>query len=79
MAATRLLARIAVIDAAGAVVRTDDALAQDVLALCAAHPLSAYDAGYVATARRLGGTLVSCDERDLVGPGHAVLPNAVLA
>jgi predicted nucleic acid-binding protein len=43
------------------------------------HGLSSYDAAYVTVARRRGWTLVSCDHRDLVGPGHAVTPDDVLA
>ncbi|ADB48617.1 type II toxin-antitoxin system VapC family toxin [Conexibacter woesei] len=39
--------------------------------------LTAYDAAYVAVSRRRGWTLVSCDMKDLVGPGHAVAPDDV--
>ncbi len=38
------------------------------------HTLSAYDAAYVAAATQTGGTLVSCDIRDLVGKGLASTP-----
>jgi predicted nucleic acid-binding protein len=38
------------------------------------HTLSAYDAAYVAAAAQAGGTLVSCDVRDLVGKGLADSP-----
>jgi predicted nucleic acid-binding protein len=41
------------------------------------HGLSGYDAAYVAVARRRGWTLVSCDLRDLVRPGHAVAPDSI--
>lgn len=40
--------------------------------------LSVYDAAYVACARRHGWSLVSTDVRDLVGPGFARMPGAVL-
>ncbi|MCP9488859.1 MAG: hypothetical protein MSC31_03180 [Solirubrobacteraceae bacterium MAG38_C4-C5] len=48
------------------------------LDLAATQDLSAYDAAYVACAQLRGWTLVSLDERDLVGPGHAVSPAALL-
>jgi predicted nucleic acid-binding protein len=38
------------------------------------HTLSAYDAAYVAAATQTGGTLVSCDIRDLVSKGLASTP-----
>lgn len=38
------------------------------------HMISVYDAAYVAAAERTGGTLVSCDVRDLVGTGLASSP-----
>ena len=41
-----------------------------------AHGLTAYDAAYVASARRQGMTLVSTDIRDLVSKGLAVTPDA---
>ena len=40
------------------------------------HGISAYDAAYVAAARRNGWTLVSADIRDLVSKGLAVAPDA---
>jgi predicted nucleic acid-binding protein len=40
------------------------------------HSLSAYDAAYVAAARRHGWTLVSTDIADLVSKGLAVAPDA---
>lgn len=43
------------------------------------HGLSSYDAAYVTVALRRGWTLVSCDHRDLVRPGHAVTPDDVIA
>lgn len=46
------------------------------LELSAEHGLSAYDAAYVAVARRNEWTLVSADIRDLVSKGLAVAPDA---
>jgi predicted nucleic acid-binding protein len=40
------------------------------------HGLTAYDAAYVATARRNGWTLVSTDIADLVSKGLAVAPDS---
>ncbi len=48
------------------------------LRLTAEHGLTAYDAAYVAAARRNGWTLVSIDVRDLVSKGLAVTPDAAL-
>lgn len=48
------------------------------LALAAEHGLSAYDAAYVAAARRHGWQLVSIDVRDLVSKGLAITPDAAL-
>ena len=42
------------------------------------HGLSAYDAAYVAAARRNGWQLVSPDVRDLVSKGLAVTPDAAV-
>ncbi len=39
------------------------------------HGLSAYDAAYVAAARRNGWQLVSLDVKDLVSRGLAVTPD----
>ena len=59
---------------AGGLVRIDPALATHMTGLSDRHGLSAYDAAYVAGAARVGATLVSCDVRDLVEPGHAITP-----
>jgi predicted nucleic acid-binding protein len=56
----------------------DPELFDAALALAAEHGLSAYDAAYVAAARRHGWTLVSIDVRDLVSKGLAVTPDAAL-
>ncbi len=59
-------------------VRVDEELLDRLVELSDEHGLSAYDAAYVACAQLHGWTLVSLDERDLVGPGHAVAPTAGL-
>jgi predicted nucleic acid-binding protein len=48
------------------------------LDLAADQGLTAYDAAYVAAARRNGWQLVSIDVRDLVSKGLAVTPDAAL-
>ena len=55
---------------------TDVKLIESALELAAEHGLSAYDAAYVAAARRHDWTLVSADIRDLVSKGLAVAPDA---
>ncbi len=58
--------------------RVDEELLDRLVGLSDEHDLGAYDAAYLACAQLHGWTLVSLDERDLVGPGHAVPPAAVL-
>jgi len=48
------------------------------LDIAAEHGLTAYDASYVAAARRHDWTLVSADIADLVSKGLAVTPDAAL-
>lgn len=57
----------------------DESLVERAIALADEHRLSAYDAAYVAAAQLYDWTLVSGDRRDLVGPGHAIAPDAALA
>jgi predicted nucleic acid-binding protein len=59
----------------GALLRVDEALVEDAIALAAKHGLTAYDAAYVAAAHKYVWTLVSADLKDLVKPGMAVAPN----
>jgi predicted nucleic acid-binding protein len=73
-AGARLRERIWLIATYGQLVRVDPALADAAARLARDHGLSAYDAAYVAAARRLGSSLASCDESDLVRPGLATLP-----
>lgn len=73
-AADRLTQRIWNIAELGTLVRVDLDLSGKLTQLAAQHNLSAYDAGYLAAAQRLGAPLASCDERDLVSVGLAQLP-----
>jgi predicted nucleic acid-binding protein len=54
----------------------DFELVESALQIAADHGLTAYDAAYVAAARRHGLTLISVDVRDLVSKGLAVTPDA---
>lgn len=56
--------------------RVDAALLEHGVDLVTEHDLTAYDAAYVAAARRNGWQLVSLDVRDLVSKGLAVTPEA---
>jgi predicted nucleic acid-binding protein len=58
------------------VVSADAELAGFALEIASEHGLTAYDAAYVAAARRHGWTLVSADIADLVSKGLAVAPDA---
>lgn len=57
-------------------VAADAELVDAALEIAAEHGLTAYDAAYVAAARRYGWTLVSTDIADLVSKGLAVTPDA---
>lgn len=57
-------------------IAADADLLESALELAAEHGLTAYDAAYVAAARRRGWTLVSCDVADLVSKGLAVAPDS---
>jgi predicted nucleic acid-binding protein len=54
----------------------DAHLIDSALEVATEHGLTAYDAAYVAAARRHGWTLVSADIADLVSKGLAVAPDA---
>jgi predicted nucleic acid-binding protein len=60
----------------GRMVAIDAQLTRRTLEAAAEHDLTAYDAAYVAAARRHGWTLVSTDIADLVSKGLAVAPDA---
>lgn len=51
-------------------------LIESAIEVATEHGLTAYDAAYVAAARRYGWTLVSTDISDLVSKGLAVAPDA---
>lgn len=57
------------------IVRVDPAMVAAALEVADRHGLTAYDAAYVAAARRSGWQLVSLDIRDLVSKGLAVTPD----
>jgi len=78
-AGRRLRERVWAIAELGALVRVDRALAERAAELARRHPISVYDAAYVAGAERLGAALASCDERDLVSRGLATLPSELIA
>lgn len=58
--------------------RIDPSSLQAACLLADEYKLTAYDAAYVATARRNGWQLVSLDIRDLVSKGLAVVPDEAL-
>ena len=58
------------------VVSVDAELIRRTVEIAAEHRLTAYDAAYVAAARRYDWTLVSTDVADLVSKGLAVAPDA---
>jgi len=57
-------------------VAVDSDLLETALEIATQHSLTAYDAAYVAAARRNGWTLISTDVADLVSKGLAVVPDA---
>jgi predicted nucleic acid-binding protein len=61
---------------AGRLVSIDAELIRRTVEASAEHGLTAYDAAYVAAARRHDWTLVSTDIADLVSKGLAVAPDA---
>lgn len=61
---------------ASRVVAVDSQMIRRAVETAAEHGLTAYDAAYVAVARRHGWTLVSTNIVDLVSKGLAVAPDA---
>jgi predicted nucleic acid-binding protein len=61
-----------------AIVAADPMLIRSALGIALDHGISAYDASYVAAARRESWTLVSLDIRDLVSKGLAITPDAAV-
>ena len=79
MAARSLRGLVSALADDGGLVRVDESLAAAAAALAVQHGLSAYDAAYVAGAAAARARLISCDVRDLVGPGLAVTPTQAVA
>jgi predicted nucleic acid-binding protein len=75
--ASALLEAVERIAGDGGVLRSTSALLAQAVRLAEEHAISVYDAAYVAAARQLGGTLLSCDTRDLIGKGLARAPAAL--
>jgi predicted nucleic acid-binding protein len=57
------------------IIAIDTSLSESALEVSVEHGLTAYDAAYVAAARRHDWTLVSADIADLVSKGLAVAPD----
>jgi predicted nucleic acid-binding protein len=72
------LSRLIVKRCGDRVLRVDLDLGDAAIDVAFTHGLTAYDAAYVAAARRYGWTLVSTDIRDLVSKGLAVTPDAAV-
>jgi predicted nucleic acid-binding protein len=62
----------------GMFVRVGGELIADTARVAVEHGLTAYDAAYVAVARRHDWTLISTDLRDLVSQGLAITPDAAV-
>lgn len=60
------------------IVGPDPILMLSAIEIAADHDIAAYDASYVAVARREGWTLVSLDLKDLVSKGLAITPDAAV-
>jgi predicted nucleic acid-binding protein len=69
-----LLEAIDRISGDGGIVSSTTSLLSHAAKLADEHTISVYDAAYVAAADQSGGTLVSCDIRDLVDKGLANSP-----
>ena len=72
-----LLEAIDRISGDGGVISSRTTLLSHAAKLADEHTISVYDAAYVAAADQAGGTLVSCDIRDLVSKGLASSPASV--
>lgn len=73
----RHLAELVEVSCASDLERIDGETAAYTVRIADELGLTVYEAAYVAVSRRRGWTLVSCDLKDLVGPGHAVAPDDV--
>lgn len=76
-AAERLRERVNALADEGGLIRADLELLASAAAIADELSVSAYDAAYVAAARRTDSRLVSCDVHDLVSRGLADLPEDV--
>ena len=74
-AASRMIGLIEWIGRDGGVIQADRPLAHATTAIALEHGITTYD----AAARSIGAQLVSCDIRDLVSKGLAILPSDVVA
>ena len=72
-----LLATIERLADDGGVVPSTDTLLTKASEIAEHHAISVYDAAYAAAAEEGGRRLVSCDQRDLVSKGLAILPSGV--
>jgi predicted nucleic acid-binding protein len=72
----RVLSRLIAKRCGENLIAVDSDLIGSALEIAAEHQLTAYDAAYVAAARRHRWTLVSTDIADLVSKGLAVAPDA---
>jgi predicted nucleic acid-binding protein len=72
-----LLSAVERIAADGGLVVSNDSLLRDAAAVASRYGITVYDAAYAAAASVGGRLLVSCDVRDLVSNGLAVLPSEV--
>jgi predicted nucleic acid-binding protein len=72
-----LLSAIEQLGGDGGVVPSTAALLSRAAEIAEHHSISVYDAAYAAAAFEGGHQLVSCDKRDLVSRGLAVLPGDV--
>jgi predicted nucleic acid-binding protein len=73
-AAGRLRSRVAAIADDGGVIRAEPSLLERAERIAAHHAIAVYDAAYVAAADASSACLASCDIRDLVSRGLAVVP-----
>jgi predicted nucleic acid-binding protein len=73
-ASGRLRSRVAAIGDDGGVIRAEPSLLERAERIAAHHGIAIYDAAYVAAADASSARLVSCDRRDLVSRGLAILP-----
>lgn len=74
----RWLSELVEVSCADRLIRIDGGLVAAAVDVAAEHALTAYDAAYVAAARKNGWQLVSLDMRDLVSKGLAVTPDAAV-